>query len=385
MNYIISNLIFRPLIVLLLTFSFAATPLLNAYAATPAKRLFGAKRLPAVMTPATHGFYNKGCLAGGIAIPHDGPTWQAMRPSRNRRWGHPNMIRLLERLSIDAKKAGWNGLMIGDISQPRGGPMLTGHASHQVGLDADIWLRPMPDRRWSRQEREKTSAISVLKKGTVRVNNRIWTKAHEGLIKTAAQYRQVQRIFVHPGIKKKLCDTVNGDRRWLNKVRPYWGHHYHMHVRLRCQPGSPGCKSQQSTGSGTGCDKSLAWWFNVAFAKKKKVKKKKLVKKKRKKKKSRRYKIMADLPKACRVVLNGPTPASLASVTLKPGGRSANTAIAAVKTISTPTISSPTISTNVSAIAASASESPAAKAAKAIMKKSAGPKLVTIPTPRPAR
>ena len=377
MIHIISNLIFRPLIVLLLAFSFAVTPFLNGYAATPAKKLFGAKRLPAVMTPATHGFYNKGCLAGGIAIPHDGPNWQAMRPSRNRRWGHPNMIRLLERLSIDAKKTGWNGLMIGDISQPRGGPMLTGHASHQVGLDADIWLRPMPNRRWSRSEREKTSAISVLKKGTVRVNSRVWTKAHEGLIKTAAQYREVQRIFVHPGIKKKLCNTVKGDRRWLNKVRPYWGHHYHMHVRLRCQPGSPGCKSQKSTGSGTGCDKSLAWWFNVAFAKKKKVKKKKIIKKKkkRKKKNARRYKVMADLPQACRVVLNGPTPTSLASVTLKSGGGSANTAIAAVKTVST----------NVSAITANASESPAAKAARGIMAASADQKKYTIPTPRPSK
>ena len=374
---IISKLIVRPLLALLITVSFVTAPLVDAFAATPAKRLFGAKRLPAVLSPASHGFYSKGCLAGGMAIPHDGPNWQAMRPSRNRRWGHPNMIRLLERLSIDAKKTGWNGLMIGDISQPRGGPMLTGHASHQVGLDADIWLRPMPNRRWSRTEREKTSAISVLKKGTVRVNNRVWTKAHEGLIKTAAQYREVQRIFVHPGIKKKLCNTVKGDRRWLNKVRPYWGHHYHMHVRLRCQPGSANCKPQASTGSGTGCDKTLAWWFNVAFAKKKKVKKKKIVKKKkkRKKKRSRRYKTMADLPQACRVVLNGPTPTSLASVTLKPGN-SDNTMVAAVKPIAT---------SNVSAITASASESPAEKAAKAIMAVSTGQKEFTIPTPRPSR
>ena len=373
MIHLISNLIIRPLLALLITVSFAALPVLDAYAATPAKRLFGAKRLPAILAPASHGFYNKGCLAGGMAIPHDGPNWQAMRPSRNRRWGHPNMIRLLERLSNDAKKTGWNGLMIGDISQPRGGPMLSGHASHQVGLDADIWLRPMPNRRWSSTEREKTSAISVLKKGSVYVNNRIWTKAHEGVLKTAAKYRQVQRIFVHPGIKKKLCNTVKGDRRWLNKIRPYWGHHYHFHVRLRCQPGSTGCKSQQSTGSGTGCDKSLDWWFKVAFAPKKKVKKNKVVKKK---KKARRYKIMADLPQACRVVLNGPTPTSLASVTLKPGDRSTNTAIAAAKS---------TVATNVSAIKASSVESPVEKAAKAIMVISADQKNYTIPTPRPAR
>ena len=82
-----------------------------------------------------------------MAIATDGPTWQAMRLSRNRRWGHPTMIKLIEKLSRDAVADGWPGLLIGDISQPRGGPMLTGHASHQIGLDADIWLTPMPDRR----------------------------------------------------------------------------------------------------------------------------------------------------------------------------------------------------------------------------------------------
>ncbi len=102
----------------------------SGIAAQPAKQLFGAKRLPTTLQPASYGFYTKGCLAGGIAIPHNGPNWQAMRPSRNRRWGHPNLVSLIERLSIDAKKHGWNGLMVGDISQPRGGPMLTGHASH---------------------------------------------------------------------------------------------------------------------------------------------------------------------------------------------------------------------------------------------------------------
>jgi len=370
-------LISRVFLAIVLVASFSIAPVVDAIAATPAKKLFGAKRLPVVMAPQSYGFYSKGCLAGGMAIPHDGPTWEVMRPSRNRRWGHPNLVRLIEQLSVDAKrKYGWNGLMVGDMSQPRGGPMLSGHASHQVGLDADIWLRPMPAKRWTRSERNKNSAISVLKKGTVRVNDRIWTKAHEGLIKTAAQYQQVQRIFVHPAIKKKLCNTVKGDRRWLNKVRPYWGHHYHMHVRLRCQPGSINCKRQKSTGSGTGCGKALDWWFKVAFAPKKKTKKKKqLVKrKKKKKKKIRRYKIMADLPSQCRVVLNGPNPLSLASVVLKPGNAGGR-AIAA-KTIS---------ATNVSAIAASATESPAARAVNALVNTTPNESEFTIPTPRPIR
>jgi penicillin-insensitive murein endopeptidase len=342
----------------------------GVYAATPAKKLFGAKRLPTILKPASYGFYSKGCLAGGIAIAHDGPNWQAMRPQRNRRWGHPKLIRLLERLSIDAKKIGWNGLMIGDLSQPRGGPMLTGHASHQVGLDADIWMRPMPKRRWTREERQKTSAISVLRKGSVYVDDRIWTKAHEGVLKIAAKYREVQRIFVHPGIKKKLCDTVNGDRSWLHKIRPYWGHHYHFHVRIRCQPGSPGCKSQSEPSLDTGCGKPLDWWFKVAFAPKKKVKKKRIAKKR--KKKVRRYAIMADLPKACQTVLNGPAPASLASVTYKSG----SAMLAASK---------PPIPENASAIVASTGESPAERAARILAKKIIPAAYIPIPKARPKR
>ncbi len=111
----------------------------------PAKQAFGAEQLPMLaQQPQSIGFYAKGCLAGAVALPTDGPNWQVMRLSRNRRWGHPRMIALLEKLSHDAARDGWPGLLVGDISQPRGGPMLTGHASHQVGLDADIWLTPMP-------------------------------------------------------------------------------------------------------------------------------------------------------------------------------------------------------------------------------------------------
>ena len=145
---------------LLAALALAASP---AFAEPPAKELFGAQKLPAQLAPQSLGFYSKGCLAGGVAIPVDGPHWQVMRLSRNRNWGHPNLIALLEKLAADGTKVGWPGLMVGDLSQPRGGPMLTGHASHQIGLDADIWMNPMPDRRLTRQEREDTSAVSMLK------------------------------------------------------------------------------------------------------------------------------------------------------------------------------------------------------------------------------
>ena len=117
-----------------------------------AKELFGRKVLPAAMPTRVVGFYAKGCIAGAEALPINGETWQVMRLSRNRYWGHPDLVALVKRLADKAHKdAGWPGILVGDMSQPRGGPMLTGHASHQVGLDADIWLTPMPDRRLSRE------------------------------------------------------------------------------------------------------------------------------------------------------------------------------------------------------------------------------------------
>ena len=279
----------------------------DAAAESLAKTLFGAKQLPAATTARSYGFYSKGCFSGGMAIATDGSTWQAMRLSRNRRWGHPAMIRLIERLSHDAVADGWPGLLIGDISQPRGGPMLTGHASHQLGLDADIWFTPMPDRRLSASERESMSAVSMIKKGGLTVDESVWTDSRMRLLRRAASYPEVERIFVHPGIKKKLCDTVTGDRSWLHKIRPFWGHDAHFHVRIGCQPGSPGCEPQSATGRGDGCDKSLAWWFTDEPWRPAKGPAKP---------KARDVMTMASLPKECRAVLDAPAPVSEAAVTL---------------------------------------------------------------------
>ena len=282
-----------------------------------AKNLFGAERLPAATAARSIGFYSKGCFAGGVAIATDGPTWQAMRISRNRRWGHPVMIDLIEKLSRDATADGWPGLLIGDISQPRGGPMLTGHASHQIGLDADIWFTPMPSRRLSAQERENMSATSLVNEKTHLVKEKLWRSEHARLLKRAASYPEVERILVNPGIKKKLCDTVKGDRSWLRKVRPFWGHDYHFHIRIGCQAGSPGCKRQEATPASDGCDKSLAWWFTEEPWR---------PNKNPDAPKARDLMTMASLPKECRAVLAAPSPESEMAVTIGGNG----TAVAAV-------------------------------------------------------
>ncbi|MEO1200257.1 MAG: penicillin-insensitive murein endopeptidase [Pseudomonadota bacterium] len=233
-----------------------------AIAQTPAKELFGAMDQPAPLAARSIGAYARGCLAGGVALPITGPYWQHMRLSRNRNWGHPELIAYLERLAEDAvERDGWPGLLVGDLSQPRGGPMLTGHRSHQIGLDADIWLTAMPNRELTPQDREEMSAISVLREGQLTVDPDIWTPVHHRLIRRAASYPEVARIFVHPGIKRALCEAETGDRVWLRKVRPWYGHHYHFHVRLSCPEGLQGCTDQAAPPAGDGCGSELAWWF----------------------------------------------------------------------------------------------------------------------------
>jgi penicillin-insensitive murein endopeptidase len=228
---------------------------------TPAKELFGRKTTPIPLQARSIGFYTAGCLAGAVALPINGRTWQVMRLSRNRNWGHPKLISFLERLAPKAKAAGWNGLLVGDMSQPRGGPMRTGHLSHQVGLDADIWLTPMPDRELTREEREEMSATMIVREDRLDVDPKVWTPAHLAVIKTAAEDPDVERVLVNAAIKKALCRYNGPNRTWLHKVRPWWGHDYHFHVRIGCPLGDQDCKRQPETPTGDGCGKELNWWF----------------------------------------------------------------------------------------------------------------------------
>jgi penicillin-insensitive murein DD-endopeptidase len=291
----------RSLVAALACIAFLAPPA-TAQESRPAKELFGAKERPASLHARAIGFYSRGCLAGGQALPVDGPHWQAMRLSRNRNWGHPRLLDYLQWLAREAaQKDGWPGLLVGDLSQPRGGPMLTGHASHQVGLDADVWLTPMPSRRLSAQEREAMSAVEVVRAGgPYRVNEQVWTDAHFRVIRRAASHPEVERIFVAPGIKHKLCEQAGSDRSWLAKVRPYWGHNYHMHIRLACPPGEP-CRSQDPVPRGDGCGDQLAWWLGPEPWRPADTPAR-----------PRPPATMADLPAACRTVLAAdPTPGTL--------------------------------------------------------------------------
>jgi penicillin-insensitive murein endopeptidase len=265
----------------------------------PARELFGRKPTPAPLEARSIGFYTHGCLAGAVALPVNGQTWQVMRLSRNRNWGHPELVAFLERLATQVPKvSSWPGILVGDMSQPRGGPMLTGHASHQIGIDADIWLTPMPKTPLSREQREEMSAVDMLAEDKKDVDPKIWTLSHTAVIKAAANDPKVERIFVNAAIKKALCRDAGNDRKWLHKVRPWYGHNYHFHVRMMCQPGSPECKGQEPPGDDEGCAaKELDYWFRDAILHppppKEPVKSKPPL-------------TMADLPPACKQVLLAP-------------------------------------------------------------------------------
>jgi penicillin-insensitive murein endopeptidase len=298
----------------------------------PARKLFGSVSVPAPLAARAIGGYAKGCMAGGVSLPINGPDWQVMRLSRNRNWGTPRLVDYLERLASDARALdGWPGLLVGDMSQPRGGPMLTGHTSHQIGLDADIWLTPMPDRILSEEEREDMTAVTMLK-DPFSVDPEIFTILHVKLIKRAASYPQVARIFVHPAIKKALCARAaeaGKDRSWLAKVRPWWNHHYHFHVRLACPPDMAGCENQKPVTGDDGCGKELDNWY--AMLKKAAIEMAKPPKPGAKPWVGKPPLSMAQLPKDCAAVLTAggfeppaaddePTPAALAALETKDAG-----------------------------------------------------------------
>ena len=246
--------------------------------------------------PSAIGGAAKGCLAGGVALPLQGDGWQVMRPARNRFYGHPELVAYLEKLGPTARAVGWSGLLVGDMAQPRGGPMRTGHRSHQSGLDADIWFLPAPPALLGAQAREDMAAVSMVAADGLGVDPSRWTPTHAALLRQAAAFPEVDRIFVNAAIKKELCATTPpGERAWLRRIRPWWGHDHHFHVRLACPAGDPACVETEPIPPGDGCDASLDWWLSPEA-------KAELAKKSQQ---PARPITLDDLPPACRDVLRG--------------------------------------------------------------------------------
>jgi penicillin-insensitive murein endopeptidase len=240
------------------------SPQLEAVAQTPGdKPLFAEWAKVTVPFPgraASIGFYSAGCLEGGEALPLDGPGYAVMRPSRRRFFGHPSLLRYLTALAARTHDSTRRLLLIGDLGRPRGGPTLSGHASHQNGLDADIWFITRANRPTG-TEREKLGAPGfVAGRKTLKP---AWGAAQVRLLAAAADDAAVNRIFVSPPIKRYMCREFRG-ASWLYRLRPWWGHEEHFHVRLVCPPDSASCQAQDALDpADAGCGEDLDWWFSA--------------------------------------------------------------------------------------------------------------------------
>jgi penicillin-insensitive murein endopeptidase len=221
-------------------------------------------KTPALGPSRAIGDYSAGCVQGAQALPLDGEGYQVMHPSRVRHFGHPELIGFIQTLGRGALAAGLGPVMVGDLSQPRGGRASGGHASHQTGLDVDLWFwlpKQAQGRALTRAERERIKARTVLdgKAGTMQ---RQWAPRVAQLLRLTANDARVARVFVHPIIKRDLCASTSGERAWLGKIRPWHGHDDHFHVRLACPADSTDCLPQAPVPAGDGCGDELAWWFS---------------------------------------------------------------------------------------------------------------------------
>lgn len=292
----------RLLFVLLLAFTQPAA------AETLAAKLFASKTTPTSGPAEPIGTYARGCAAGNVELPETGATWQAMRLSRDRNWGNPVLVSYLETLSQSVTAFGWKGLYIGDMGNPRGGPMISGHASHQMGLDADVWYLPPVSLTLSAAQREKVSSISIRTDDQLAVNQN-WNPSYKSFLKAAASDPRVDRIFVAAAIKLEICKTATpADTVWLQRLRPEAGHEDHFHVRLKCPANSPLCQTQIPTVSdlsrgGNGCDDTLNYWVSDAYLHPKPSKNPPANPPPPRKKGPREF-TMADLPDQCAAVLS---------------------------------------------------------------------------------
>jgi len=214
------------------------------------------------------GDYSGGCLAGARALPLDGEGFQVMHPSRHRYFGHPTLVEFVRELGheIAAKKLG--PLLIGDMSQPRGGRALGGHASHQSGLDVDIWFwhpKRAEHAPLSARERESLKARSVVDAKSQGIQA-AWKQKVAGALELTASDPRVERVFVNPLIKRELCQRPAAERAWLRKIRPWYGHDDHFHVRLACPADSASCVAQAPVPAGDGCDELDYWLSDQAQA-----------------------------------------------------------------------------------------------------------------------
>jgi penicillin-insensitive murein endopeptidase len=215
--------------------------------------------MPRTGAPSSIGQPGSGCVQGAVALSLRGLGYVVAHPERHREYGHPSLIAYIHALVAVARRQKLGLVVIGDLGQPRGGPTPTGHRSHQNGLDVDIWYAS-PSPALSPGKEPLPPAPSVVDMRTSKMLP-AWNKKVVKLVEAAAANPAVDRIFVHPAVKRALCQDKGARGPWLARLRPWWGHQDHFHVRLVCPVDSPDCVQPQPLPDGDGCAQ-VAWWFS---------------------------------------------------------------------------------------------------------------------------
>jgi len=232
--------------------------LLPVLAAPPAR----AQETPAPGKLRIIGIKSAGCIAGAVRLPDAAPGLQTIRLAHSSFWGAPSTIASLLTLGARAHAAGLPDLYMGDLSRPRGGPIPGGHMSHQMGIDADVYLDLSPRPALTPAQREALEPPSMVRADGQTVDPARFGPAQITLLHLATGLPGVDRILVNPAIKRGLCQQVTGERAWLRFVRPWFGHASHMHINFLCPPGQPLCPARPAPPPpGDGCDATLDSWF----------------------------------------------------------------------------------------------------------------------------
>jgi len=226
----------------------------------------------AIGTPQSIGTGSAGCLQGAESLTPDGPGFHVMRISRRRFYGHPALIQALREISAEAYQAKLGTLLIGDLSQPRGGPSNSNHVSHQSGLNVDLWIQQAEDfaqtgvtpTGLSLDARENFYARSVLFSDRLELNPSFWSDKKTELLKKIASRKDLDRVLVSPAIKKFFCERFNSPENisWMSKIRPWYGHDDHFHLTFKCPENDLLCVPPKPVVQDNACDATLEWWWS---------------------------------------------------------------------------------------------------------------------------
>lgn len=203
------------------------------------------------------GFYSRGRLVSADLLPPDGFGFVKIHRPRNRGFGSFDLVQVLRETARQMQELfpSIDRVQIGDMSAEHGG-FISGHASHQNGLDADVAFLRL---NRTEQDPESTSGFheSFVHNGFLTPNfdlARNWAYA-----KLLVATGRVQRVFVNEVVKRGLCAYVAAqggletERETLRRLRVIRGHTDHFHVRVTCPAQSPDCAPQEEVPADPGC------------------------------------------------------------------------------------------------------------------------------------